>query len=56
MAIMAMREQNDQLGDAVCLNVIGPLRRDDGLRNPMARGTLQQNQTDPSAPKASQIH
>jgi hypothetical protein len=56
MAIMAMREQNDQLGDAVYLNVIGPLLRVDGLRNPMARGTLQQNQAGPSALKASQIH
>ena len=53
---MAMRERNDKPGDAVCLNAIGRLWRDDGLGNPMIRGILQQNQRHPYAPKASQNH
>ena len=53
---MAMRQRNDQPRGAVCLNAIGRLWRDDRLGNPMIRGTLQQNQRDPDALKASQDH
>jgi hypothetical protein len=53
---MAMRQHNDKPGGAVRLNAIGRLWRDDSLGNPMIRGTLQQNQRDPDALKASQTH
>jgi len=53
---MAMRERHVQPGDAACLSAIGRLWRDDRLVNPMIRGTLQQNQRDPDALKASQTH
>jgi hypothetical protein len=49
-----MRERHDQPGGAVGLNAIGRLWRDDSLGNPMIRGTLQQNQKDSDALKASQ--
>jgi hypothetical protein len=55
-AFMAMRQQHDQPGGAVCLNAIGRLWTDDSLGNPMIRGTLRQNQRDPDALKASQTH
>jgi hypothetical protein len=51
---MALRERNDQPGDAVCLNAIGRWGRDDNLGNRMIRGILKQNPTDPYALKASQ--